>query len=196
MKFLAFRNLIGVTHTEAQAKALAQSFSIKDGPDDKGEMYERKGKLPDRFPNPYPNEEFARMANNGASPPDLSLMAKARHDGEDYIFALLTSYTNAPAGVKLREGLYYNPYFPGGAIAMAKQLNDGGIEYEDGTPATESQMAKDVSCFLTWAAEPHQDERKKMGIKYCTVLCLMIALTGYHKRLKWNVLKTRKIEYR
>merc|ERR1712072_1289624 len=105
------------------------------------------------------------MANGGALPPDLSLMAKARHGGEDYLFALLTGYHDAPEGVALREGLYYNPYFPGGAIGMPKQLADGGVEYDDGTSATESQMAKDVTTFLAWAAEPEHDERKLMGVK-------------------------------
>lgn len=196
MKFISFRNLVGTTHTEEQAKHLAESFTVRDGPDDKGEMFDRKGRLSDHLPNPYPNDEFARAANNGALPPDLSLMAKARPRGEDYIFALLTGYHEPPAGIQLREGLYYNPYFQGGAIGMSKQLNDGGIEYEDGTPATESQMAKDVSCFLTWAAEPFQDERKKTSIKWLSSLFVMLVLTAYHKRMKWNIYKTRKIEYR
>ena len=121
-----------------------------DGPNDAGEMFDRPGKLSDRLPSPYKNEEEGRAANGGAYPPDLSLMVKSRHYGIDYIVALLTGYVEPPAGKTMLPGLHYNPYFPGGAIAMAKQLTDGQVEYEDGTPATESQMAKDVACFLAW----------------------------------------------
>ena len=117
-------------------------------------MFDRPGKLSDSFPAPYANEEGARYANNGAYPPDLSLITKARHDGQNYVFSLLLGYREAPAGIEIREGLHYNPYFPGGAIAMPKMLVDGGVEYDDGTPATETQMAKDVTTFLAWAAEP------------------------------------------
>ena len=137
---ISFRNLVGVTHDEASAKKLAETYDIVDGPNDAGEMFERPGKLSDRIPGPYKNEAQARSANNGALPPDLSLMVKARHDGVDYIFALLTGYVEAPAGKVILSGLHYNPYFPGGAIAMGKQLTDGQVEYEDGTPATETQV--------------------------------------------------------
>ena len=105
-------------------------------------------------------------ANGGAYPPDLSLITKARHDGQNYVFALLLGYRDPPAGITMREGLHYNPYFVGGAIAMPKMLADGGVEYDDGTPATESQMAKDVVTFLAWAAEPEHDDRKLMGAKW------------------------------
>jgi cytochrome c1 len=115
----------------------------------------------------YPNEEAARFANNGAYPPDLSLIVKARHGGADYIFALLTGYKDPPAGVPERETQYYNPYFAGGWIGMPPPLNDGAVDYDDGTPNTPTQMAKDVSTFLTWASEPEADERKLMGFKWC-----------------------------
>lgn len=154
MNFIHFRDLVGVCYTEEEAKAMAEEIEVVDGPNDQGEMFERPGKLSDPFPSPYANEEAARFANGGAYPPDLSLIVKARHDGLNYIFSLLLGYREPPAGVTMREGLYYNPYFPGGAIAMPKMLADGGVEYEDGTPATEAQMAKDVSTFLHWAAEP------------------------------------------
>ncbi len=127
VKEISFRNLIGVTHTEEGAKKVAQSYEVKDGPNDIGEMFERPGKLSDRIPGPYQNEEQARASNGGAYPPDLSLMAKARHGGVDYIFALLTGYMEPPAGKTMLPGLHYNPYFPGGAIAMAKQLVDGQV---------------------------------------------------------------------
>lgn len=122
MQYIAYRNLVGVTHTEAEAKAEAEQITVKDGPDDTGNYYTRPGKLSDYFPSPYPNEEAARAANNGAYPPDLSYIVSARKGGEDYIFSLLTGYHDAPAGVVLREGQYFNPYFPGGAISMAQVL--------------------------------------------------------------------------
>ncbi|KAJ7556230.1 hypothetical protein O6H91_05G075400 [Diphasiastrum complanatum] len=160
MSLVAYRDLIGVAYTEDEVKALAAEVEIEDGPNDEGEMYSRPGKPSDHFPKPYANEAAARFANGGAYPPDLSLITKARHNGQNYVFALLTGYRDPPAGVSVREGLHYNPYFPGGAIAMPKMLTDGGVEYEDGTPATESQMAKDVTTFLSWAAEPEMEERK------------------------------------
>ena len=147
---ISFRNLVGATHDEESMKKIAESYEVMDGPNDSGEMFERPGKLSDRLPSPYRNEEEGRAANGGAYPPDLSLMVKARHYGIDYVVALLTGYVEPPAGKTMLPGLHYNPYFPGGAIAMAKQLSDGQVEYEDGTVATESQMAKDVACFLAW----------------------------------------------
>merc|ERR1711907_795121 len=144
---------------------------------------------------PYKNEEEARFANNGAYPPDLSLMAKARMDQEDYIFALLTGYREPPAGVSLMPGMHYNPYFAGGQIAMPLQLMDGMLDYEDGTPATASQMAKDVAVFLAWAAEPKQDERKLMGLKFMSVMTTCAMLTGFYKRFRWGPLKSRRISY-
>ncbi|ETL46583.1 hypothetical protein L916_03555 [Phytophthora nicotianae] len=192
---ICFRNLVGVTHTEEELKAIAADIDVVDGPNDEGEMFERPGKLSDPLPRPYPNDEAAAAANNGAIPPDLSLMAKARHAGADYLFALLTGYVDPPEGTELLPGLYYNPYFGGGAIAMERQLQDGQIEYEDGTPCTTSQMAKDVSVFLAWAAEPEHDVRKKQGMQTTIALLALCALTGYYKRLKWAPLKTRKITY-
>ncbi|KAF0690124.1 Aste57867_18449 [Aphanomyces stellatus] len=190
-----FRHLVGVTHTEDEAKALAADIDVVDGPNDEGEMFERPGKLSDPLPKPYANDEAASAANNGAIPPDLSLIVKARHAGADYLFALMTGYIDAPEGKDVGAGLHYNPYFGGGAIAMPAPLEDGKVEYEDGTPATVSQMAKDVSVFLSWAAEPEHDERKKMGMQWCFGLFVTALLTGYYKRMRWAPLKTRKIEY-
>lgn len=192
---ISFRNLVGVTHTEEQVKALAADVDVEDGPNDQGEMFDRPGKLSDPLPKPYPNDEAAAAANNGAIPPDLSLMVKARPGGVDYLFALLTGYVDPPEGKELLSGLYYNPYFSGGAIAMERQLQDGQIDYEDGTPATTSQMAKDVAVFLAWAAEPEHDERKKQGMKVLLAMGALALLTGYYKRLKWAPLKSRKISY-
>jgi len=193
---LAFRNLVGVTHTTEEAKALAEEVEVEDGPDDIGDMFKRPGKLSDYFPKPYANENQARAANNGAYPVDLSLITKARHGGEDYVFALLTGYRDPPAGVEIRSLLHYNPYFAGGAIGMPQQLYDGLIEYEDGTPATISQMAKDVSTFLTWVAEPNMEERKLMGFRAMLLLSAMAGFTLYMKRFKWTYLKSRKVVYK
>ena len=192
---VAFRSFVGVTHTEQEIKAVAESYEVTDGPNDIGEMYVRPGKLSDKIPGPYKNEEEARAANNGAYPPDLSLVVKARHYGIDYIVALLTGYVEAPFGKAMLPGLHYNPYFPGGAIAMAKQLVDGQVEYEDGTPATESQMAKDVACFLAWAAEPEHDERKLSGFKFVVAIGVAVVLLGFYKRFRWSPVKTRKFYY-
>ncbi|ORX92405.1 hypothetical protein K493DRAFT_338827 [Basidiobolus meristosporus CBS 931.73] len=192
---IAFRNLVGVSHTEDEAKALAEAIEVEDGPNDIGDMFQRPGKLSDYLPRPYPNEEAARAANAGAYPPDLSLIVKGRHGGGDYIFALLTGYYDPPPGVEVKEGLYYNPYFPGGSIAMARALYDGIVEYEDGTPATTSQMAKDVVTFLSWASEPEHDERKKLGLKAVTILSGLFFISIWLKRFKWAPLKNRKIVY-
>ncbi|XP_018325428.1 cytochrome c1, heme protein, mitochondrial [Agrilus planipennis] len=196
LKYVAYRDLVGVTHTEEEAKAEAEQVQVTDGPDDQGNMFQRPGKLSDYMPSPYPNPEAARAANNGAFPPDLSYIVGARHGGEDYIFALLTGYTEAPAGVNLREGQYYNPYFPGGALAMGQLLFNESAEYEDGTPPTASQLAKDICTFLKWTAEPEHDDRKRMIIKMLGIFSLLFVTSYYYKRHKWMTIKTRKIEYR
>lgn len=193
LNLVCYRNLVGVAYTEDEAKALAEEIEIEDGPDDTGEMFDRPGKLSDRIPGPYANEEGARFVNNGAYPPDLSLITKARHDGQNYVFALLLGYREPPAGVEVREGLHYNPYFPGGAIAMPKMLVDGGVEYDDGTPATETQMAKDVTTFLAWAAEPEMDDRKLMGAKWMFAMALVAVQAVYYKRWAWSSLKSRRL---
>ncbi|KAH7533750.1 hypothetical protein FEM48_Zijuj04G0164800 [Ziziphus jujuba var. spinosa] len=228
MSLISYRDLVGVAYTEEETKAMAAEIEVVDGPNDEGEMFTRPGKLSDRFPQPYSNEQAARFANGGAYPPDLSLITKARHNGQNYVFALLTGYRDPPAGVLIRDGLHYNPYFPGGAIAMPKMLNDGAVEYEDGTPATEAQMGKDVVSFLSWAAEPEMEERKlvnlplnphlsffftplidnfvkcfqilmlgvlnaQMGFKWIFVLSLALLQAAYYRRLRWSVLKSRKL---
>lgn len=192
---IAWRNLVGVSHTVDEVKAMAEEVEYTDGPNDQGEMFQRPGKLSDYMPPPYPNEEAARASNAGALPPDLSLIVKARHGAADYIFSLLTGYVDPPAGVEIREGMNYNPYFPGGAISMPRVIFDGLVEYEDGTPSTTSQMAKDVTTFLNWAAEPEHDERKKIGIKAVILFSTLTALSLYVKRFKWTVIKNRKLVY-
>ncbi|KAH9507751.1 iso-1-cytochrome c [Bulinus truncatus] len=196
MRFMCYRNLVNVIMTEEEAKAEAEEAIIEDGPNENGDMYERPGKLSDHFPSPYKNEEQARAANNGAYPPDLTYIVPARHGQEDYIFALLTGYTEPPAGIKLMEGQHYNPYFPGGAIGMAEALYNEIIEYDDGTPATQSQLAKDVVTFLRWAAEPEHDIRKLYGLRAMIICSALLAVTYYMKRHKWSLLKTRKLAFK
>lgn len=182
--------------TVNEARALAEENEYPDEPDEQGEIQMRPGKLSDYMIPPYKNEEAARFANNGALPPDLSLITKARHGGCDYIFSLLTGYPDeAPPGVQLAPGMHFNPYFPGTGIAMARVLYDGLVEYEDGTPATTSQMAKDVVEFLNWAAEPEMDDRKRMGVKVLAISSVLFAMSVWVKRYKWASLKTRKIVY-
>ncbi|XP_033220094.1 cytochrome c1, heme protein, mitochondrial [Belonocnema kinseyi] len=195
LKYVAYRHLVGVTHTEEEAKALAEEVQVQDGPNDLGEMYMRPGKLFDFVPDPYPNEEAARAANNGAYPPDLSFIQNARHNGENYIFALLTGYCDPPAGITLREGQAFNPYFPGGAIGMGQVIYDEVLEFEDGTPASASQVAKDVVNFLMWTSNMEHDERKKLGLKVIGVGSVLLVLCYYLKRHKWSVIKTTKLAF-
>ncbi|OBT77812.1 hypothetical protein VF21_03274 [Pseudogymnoascus sp. 05NY08] len=191
-----YRTLVGVTHTVDEAKAMAEENEYDTEPNDEGEIEKRPGKLSDYLPSPYKNDEAARAANNGALPPDLSLIVKARHGGCDYIFNLLTGYPEEPpAGAVVQEGLNFNPYFPGTGIAMARVLFDGLVDYDDGTEASTSQMAKDVTEFLNWAAEPEMDQRKKMGMKVLIMSSALLALSIWVKRYKWAPIKTRKIAY-
>jgi len=193
VSLLAYRNLIDVAYTEEEVKAIAAGHEVDDGPNDEGEMFKRPGKLSDYMPRAYPNEQAARAANNGALPHDLSLIIKARHGNDDYVFQLLTGYRKKPIGVTVREGLHWNPYFPGGSIGMPPPLMPDMLTYEDGTPATITQMAKDVTTFLCWAAEPEHDDRKKMGLKALFIVSLILVPTLYYKRQLWSVLKSRKL---
>lgn len=165
LQYVHYRHMVDVFLTEEEARAEAADIMVEDGPDDSGKMFMRPGKLSDHVPSPYPNEEAARAANNGAYPPDLSLIVLAREGAEDYIFSLLTGYIDPPAGFQLEDGQHFNPYFLDGAIGMAQALYDEVIEYTDGTPASASQLAKDVTTFLSWASSPEHDERKLTAIK-------------------------------
>lgn len=182
--------------TVDEAKELAEQNEYDTEPNDQGDIEKRPGKLSDYLPAPYKNDEAARAANSGALPPDLSLIVKGRHGGINYLFSLLTGYPDEPpAGAQVPSGLNFNPYFPGTGIAMARVLFEELVEYEDGTPATTSQMAKDVAEFLNWAAEPEMDDRKKMGFKVLTVTTILFALSCWVKRYKWAPIKTRKTVY-
>lgn len=193
---VAWRTLVGVSHTNQEVRDMAAEFEYDDEPDEQGNPRKRPGKLADYIPAPYPNEQAARAANQGALPPDLSLIVKARHGGADYVFSLLTGYPDEPpAGVDLPPGTNYNPYFPGGAISMARNLFDDLLEYEDGTPATTSQMAKDVTTFLNWCAEPEHDERKRIGLKAVLMLSSLYLLSVWVKKFKWAGIKNRKFVF-
>ena len=152
-------------------------------------MFERPAILSDRFAAPFPNEQAARAANNGAYPVDLSLIAKARAGGPDYLYALMTGYTEAPAGFDLQEGMNYNAAFAGHQIAMAAPLSDDQVEFQDGTKATVANMAKDVSAFLMWAAEPKLEERKELGFKVMIYLLILAGLLYFSTRKLWARVK-------
>jgi ubiquinol-cytochrome c reductase cytochrome b/c1 subunit len=207
LTLLSFRNLAepgGPEFSRAQAAAVAAEYKIKDGPNDQGEMYERPGRLADRFPAPFPNDQAARLANGGALPPDLSVIAKARtyergfpwfvfdmvtqyqENGVDYIVALLKGYEPAPAGFNLPAGASYNKYFPGHSIGMPPPLQDGQVQYTDGTPATLDQYAKDVTAFLMWAAEPHLEARKRLGFQVMIFLVVLAGLLYFTKKKVWS----------
>jgi cytochrome c1 len=234
IKYIAFRDLADLGYDEDEIKAIAAEYTVTDGPDDEGEMFEREGRPSDYFPSPFPNDKAAAASNGGAVPPDLSLMAKARAAGPDHVYAILTGYEGTVSDAVLEEifalethkrevkyeadlaeyerrleiyedkveageeakrpvqpqepkpvtsiedlGLAetsnFNAYFPGYGIAMAAPLFEDGVSYADGTPATVEQMAKDVSHFLMWTAEPKLEDRKGMGIK---VLIFLVVFTG------------------
>ena len=189
MKYVSYRNLAeegGPEFTEEQAKAIAANFEVLDGPNNDGEMFTRQAKLSDKFVMPYENEKAAQAANGGAYPPDMSVLAKARSGGVDYIYSVLLGYEDPPAGVVLDEGVYYNKYMYGNNIKMSQPLSDGLVEYSDGTVASEEQMAKDVATFLMWAAEPHLEARHKMGFKAILYLIILTILVYFSMKKIWS----------
>jgi ubiquinol-cytochrome c reductase cytochrome c1 subunit len=212
MNLMHFRTLAepgGPFYDEHQAnaaenrfvKALAKEVQIADIDTETGEPVMREGTAADRFPNPYPNATAAAAANGGAAPPDLSVMAKARHGGANYIYSLLTGYEAVPAGLQIRPGQYYNVYMagdltpfmpegahvpPGGFIAMPKPLTDGQVTYDDGTVASEDQMARDVAAYIAWASDPKQVQRKQTGLGVLIFLFLFAGVTYVSYRRIWQ----------
>ncbi|MSO64800.1 MAG: cytochrome c1 [Alphaproteobacteria bacterium] len=186
VKYLAFRNLVGLGFTEAEAKALAAEAQVTDGPNDEGEMFQRPGRLLDRLPHPYANDAAARAANGGALPPDLSLITKAREHGPDYVYAVLTGYGAAPGSMKMATGMNYNKVFSGNQIAMPQPLSDNQVDYADGTKATVAQMAEDVVTFLHWAAEPNLEERHRLGFQVILFLLGLTILFWFVKQRVWR----------
>ena len=190
LDYLSYRNLGDLGYNADEVKAIASQFTVMDGPNDEGEMFERVALPSDRFVNPYPNEKAARYANNGAYPPDMSLIAKARKNGSDYVYAILTGYKEAPEGMTLGEGQYWNKYMAGHKIAMAPPLSDDIVPYEDGTQTTMEQYAHDVSTFLMWAAEPKMEDRKRMGVKVILFLLVFASIMYAVKKKLWKELKS------
>ncbi|UXN05647.1 cytochrome c1 [Bartonella sp. HY761] len=204
LKFVSFRHLKGIGLDDEKIKALAAGYEVPSEPDEEGEIKMRPAQPVDYFPKPFANDKLAAFANNGAVPADLSLMARARSipapfpgfigdvftnytsAGPDYIYALLTGYSDAPSGHEITEGTYYNPYFNASdAIAMSQPLYDDSVVYEDGSPQTLDQYAKDVSAFLMWASDPHMEQRKKTGFRVIVFLIMFAGLAYYSKRRIW-----------
>ena len=194
MKYVSYRNLAekgGPEFTEEQAKVIAASFEVIDGPNADGEMFTRPGKLSDKFVMPYENIKAAQAANGGAYPPDMSVLVKARGGGANYIYSLLQGYEDPPVGITLDDGVYYNKYMYGNKIKMANQLSDGLVVYADGTEATVQQMSKDVTTFLMWTAEPHLEARHKMGFKVIVYLIILTILVYFSMKRIWSRIETK-----
>lgn len=185
MKLVAYRNLGYLGFSEDEIKQIAAEKQVTDGPNDQGEMFQRPARPSDRFVPPFPNDQAARVANNGALPPDLSLMNKAREGGPDYVYAILTGFKDAPAGFTLNEGMNYNEAFPGHQIAMPPPISDDSVTYADGTKATKEQIAQDATAFLNWAAEPELDARHSLGLKVLGFLFVLTAMFYALKRKIW-----------
>ena len=187
MEYLHYRDLAGIGLTAAQIQVVASGFQVPQGTDDQGNPKEGPATPADQFRSPFANEKAARAANNGALPPDLSLIVNAREGHADYIDAILTGFADTPPpGVKLLDGMNYNKYFPGYQIAMPQPLHDDQVTYADGTPATMEQEAHDVTTFLAWAANPELVQRKQIGVRVVLFLLLMTGLTYAVKRKVWS----------
>lgn len=186
--FMYYRDLAKLGYSEDEIKAVAAQYSVMDGPDDNGEMFERPARPSDNFWRPFPNEAAARAANLGAYPVDLSMIVDARAGGASYVYSILTEYQDEPPeGVELLPGQYYTP--AKGVIAMAPPLWPDFVEYADGTEATVSQMSQDVAAFLAFAAEPNMEERKSLGAKVMIFLLVFTILFYLVKRKIWADVK-------
>lgn len=185
LKLMSYRDLKGLGYTDAQVKAVASAYTVQDGPNDEGEMFDRPARPSDRFHSPFANDKAARAANGGALPPDMSLLANARPGGPDYIYGILTGYGTAPADVKMTPGLYWNDTFPGHQIAMPQPLSDGQVTYSNGDAASTQQAARDVAQFLDWASNPHMEARKAMGIKVILFMLFFVGIMRAAKRKVW-----------
>ena len=193
MQYLSYRNLGepgGPEFSEQEVKAIAASIEIEDGPDSQGETFTRPGRPADKFKSPYPNVNASIAANGGAYPPDMSVLVKARPGGANYIYSVLMGYEDPPAGVNLDDGVYYNKYMIGNKIKMSSPLSDEIVEYTDGTKASVDQMSKDVTTFLTWAAEPELEERHRTGVKVIIYLILLTTLVYLSMKKIWSRIDT------
>jgi ubiquinol-cytochrome c reductase cytochrome c1 subunit len=191
LKLLSYRDLGsggpggGLGYNDDQVKAIAAQKEVTDGPNDQGDMFQRPARPYDHFVPPFPNDQANRAAHNGALPPDLSLIIKAREGGEDYVYDLLTGYTAPPAGVKMPDTMQYDLYFPGHQLAMPPPLSDDIVTYSDGTKATLQQEAHDIVTFLAWASEPSMEDRKRTGVKVLFFLVVMTGVLYLAKRKIW-----------
>jgi len=195
MNLVSYRNLGepgGPEFSVDQVKAIAANFEVEDGPNADGEMFTRSARPSDKFVSPYPNVQAATAANGGAYPPDMSVLVKARKGGSDYIYSVLMGYEDPPAGFELEDGVYYNKYMDGKKIKMSNPLSEGIVTYSDGTAATEAQMAKDVTTFLTWTAEPHLETRHKMGVKVLIFLTIFSLLVYLSMKRIWSRIDSEK----
>ena len=194
MKYLSYRNLGekgGPEFSEDQVKAIASNYEVTDGPNSDGEMFTRQAKLSDKFVMPYANVEEAKLSNGGAYPPDMSVLVKARAGRADYIYSVLLGYEDPPEGMILDDGVYYNKYMYGNKIKMPPQLYDGLVTYIDGTSASPEQMAKDVTNFMMWAAEPHLETRHKTGFRVIIYLIILSILVYFSMKKIWSRIETK-----
>ena len=185
MKLIAFRNFADLGYNEAEIKALAAQYEVQDGPNDDGEMFMRPAIPADRMPTPYANDNAARAGNNGALPPDLSLIAKARPNGPNYLYSLLSSYENAPDDKEVPDGMYYNAAYPGHLIAMPQPLYGDDVEYSDGAATSIEAVSADLTQFLMWAAEPKMEVRKRTGVAAVFFLSIFVIFSYLAKRRIW-----------
>ena len=185
MKLIAFRNFADLGYNEAEIKAIAAQYEVQDGPNDDGDMFMRPAIPADRMPAPYANDNAARAGNNGALPPDLSLIAKARSNGPNYLYSLLSGYKDVPDGKDVPEGMYYNTAYPGHLIAMPQPLYGDDISYSDGSKTTIEAVSTDLTQFLMWAAEPKMEVRKRVGVAAVFFLCIFVVVSYLAKRRVW-----------
>ena len=185
MQYIAFRNFADLGYNEAEIKAIAAEYDVEDGPNDEGEMFTRPGIPADRMPSPYPNDNAARAGDGGALPPDLSLIAKARANGPDYLYSLLIGYKEAPVLMNVPDGMYYNDAYPGNLIAMPQPLYGDDVTYADGADTSIEGSAADLTQFLMWAAEPKMEVRKRIGVAVVFFLSIFVVLSVMAKRRVW-----------
>ncbi|XP_066595950.1 uncharacterized protein [Prorops nasuta] len=194
LQYVRFLDFVDVTHTKSEVEALAEEYEVQDGPNEEGEYYMRPGKLLDFLPKFFANEEAARAANLGAYPPDLTFQVPSIKNGTNYTYALLTGYfEDVPAGIEIAPTRHFNAYFAGNTIGMPEILQDGIVEYEDGTPATKSQMAKDVVEFLSWTSEQGHDARQVSCIKGLIITCIGLIVSINLVKRTWTFVRSKQI---
>ncbi len=186
MRLLYYRDLIEIGFSEEEVKAIASDYTVVDGPNDEGEMFERDARPSDHFVGPFANDQEARVSNNGSLPPDLSVISKARVNGANHLYNLLLGYTEPPENFEVAEGMYYNKWMNGNQIAMAPPLDEGYVDYDDGTENTLPQLAEDLATFLVWSAEPELEARKKLGIKVILFFIIFGIVVYFTKRRLWR----------